>query len=284
MPSADDSPTVNSTAFDQAAFDTTAFAATALDFRRARLARLTSETGWLTLVARYVLERGDNQLPIGTVTVDDGGAVRLVVPPGLDVTCGGQPVRERALRADGDPGGGPADAIQHAGRTYELVRRGDSLSMRVRDPQGPLRRTFTGTEWFPPRPEWQVPATLDRLPEPRLTSVPYDFGPVLLPSPGTLVFEVAGQAARLEALLDDDGKRLFVLFGDATNRDDTYGAGRFLYAPLPDPATGRLVIDFNHALNPGCVFNDLAICPLPPPHNRLPFRVEAGEKRYRGRP
>jgi uncharacterized protein (DUF1684 family) len=284
MPNADDDPSrAGAAAADPlagAGADADPFAAAADEFRRARYARLTSETGWLTLVARYPLDRGDNPLPIGTVTLDERGAVRLVVTPGLDVTCAGQPVRERALRADGDAGGGPADVIKHGRLTYELVRRGDAISIRVRDPDNPLRRSFAGTDWFPARREWCVPATLERLPEPRLTSVPYDFGPVMLPSPGTLVFEAAGHACRLQALLDDDGRRLFVLFGDATNRDLTYGAGRFLYAPLPDAATGRVAIDFNHALNPGCVFNALAICPLPPPQNRLPFRVEAGEKRY----
>ncbi|MCC6517765.1 MAG: DUF1684 domain-containing protein, partial [Tabrizicola sp.] len=28
---------------------------------------------------------------------------------------------------------------------------------------------------------------------------------------------------------------------------------------------------------PPCAFTDFAICPLPPPGNILPFRIEAGE-------
>jgi uncharacterized protein (DUF1684 family) len=40
------------------------------------------------------------------------------------------------------------------------------------------------------------------------------------------------------------------------------------------------VIDFNRSYNPPCVFTPYATCPLPPPQNRLPFRVEAGEKTW----
>ena len=38
--------------------------------------------------------------------------------------------------------------------------------------------------------------------------------------------------------------------------------------------------DFNKAENPPCVFTDFATCPLPPPQNRLPLAVTAGEQMY----
>ncbi|MEY2783891.1 MAG: hypothetical protein RL277_94, partial [Planctomycetota bacterium] len=37
---------------------------------------------------------------------------------------------------------------------------------------------------------------------------------------------------------------------------------------------------FNQAYNPPCSFTHFATCPLPPPENRLPFAVPAGERRY----
>ena len=46
-------------------------------------------------------------------------------------------------------------------------------------------------------------------------------------------------------------------------------------APGPD---GRVVLDFNRATNLPCAYTDLATCPLPPPENRLPVAIEAGEK------
>ena len=41
-----------------------------------------------------------------------------------------------------------------------------------------------------------------------------------------------------------------------------------------------VVLDFNKAINPPCVFTAYATCPLPPPQNRLPFAVTAGELMY----
>jgi uncharacterized protein (DUF1684 family) len=94
---------------------------------------------------------------------------------------------------------------------------------------------------------------------------------------GAAVFERSGVTCRLVPVFENDRKRLFVLFADRTNRDDTYGAGRFLYAPSPE--AGRILLDFNKAFNPPCAFTPYAVCPLPPPENRLVLRVEAGEKR-----
>jgi hypothetical protein len=46
------------------------------------------------------------------------------------------------------------------------------------------------------------------------------------------------------------------------------------------PENGKVELDFNKAYNPPCAFTPYATCPLPPPENRLPVRIEAGEKRY----
>ena len=82
----------------------------------------------------------------------------------------------------------------------------------------------------------------------------------------------------LEAL-DEGGDTLFLVFADRTSGHGSYGAGRFLDAPRPDPQ-GRLVIDFNQAYNPPCAFTPFATCPLPPPENRLDLAIEAGERDY----
>ena len=248
-------------------------------FRRARIARLTAAGGWLTLVARYPLEPGPNPLPIGTATLDEQGRVTLSIAPGETVISDGVPIREKVLRSDADAGG--PDHVLHGRMSYELVRRGEIFALRVRDPESPARRAFPGTEWFPARREWVVTGRFAPFPEERLITIPYDVGPVLSRSPGQVVLDIAGRPFRLDSLMDDERKRLFILFGDETNRDLTYPAGRFLYSSLPDPATGSVVVDFNCALNPACAFTEFASCPFPPPQNRLPLRVEAGEKRYR---
>ena len=99
--------------------------------------------------------------------------------------------------------------------------------------------------------------------------------------PGALAFEREGRGHRLEAFMEEGETDLFIVFGDLTNRSETYPGGRYLYARPPDEA-GRVVVDFNRAYNPPCVFTPFATCALPLPENRLPIRVEAGEKLYGG--
>ncbi|HEY3126999.1 MAG TPA: DUF1684 domain-containing protein, partial [Candidatus Limnocylindria bacterium] len=45
---------------------------------------------------------------------------------------------------------------------------------------------------------------------------------------------------------------------------------------------GRYVVDFNRAYNPACVFSPYYNCPIPPPENRLPVAIRAGERMPKG--
>ena len=99
--------------------------------------------------------------------------------------------------------------------------------------------------------------------------------------PGALAFEIDGVTHRLDAFLEEGETDLFVVFGDLTNRTETFGGGRYLYTDPPDEH-GIVVLDFNRAYNPPCVFTAHATCPLPLPQNRMSIQVEAGEKRYEG--
>jgi len=84
---------------------------------------------------------------------------------------------------------------------------------------------------------------------------------------------------RLQVLKGGDSGDLWLVFADATNRHETYGGGRFLYTSVPD-TDGKVIIDFNRAYNPPCVFSPYATCALPWAANRLAFRVEAGEQLF----
>ena len=75
---------------------------------------------------------------------------------------------------------------------------------------------------------------------------------------------------------DDPRGRLWVPFADATNGDSTYEAGR--YVDLERADADSVVVDFNRAYNPTCVYNPGYACPLPPSENRLDVPVPAGEK------
>jgi hypothetical protein len=81
--------------------------------------------------------------------------------------------------------------------------------------------------------------------------------------------------------LETYGGGVFLPFRDETSGRETYGAGRYLLDTVKGAdlggADGTLVLDFNFAFNPSCAWDDSWACPLSPPANRLPFRVEAGE-------
>ena len=95
---------------------------------------------------------------------------------------------------------------------------------------------------------------------------------------GTFTFEREGEPRRLTAYVLDGGSSdsLFVPFLDATSAHETYGAGRYL--DLEAEPDGTYVIDFNLAYHPYCVYDDHFSCPLTPAENRLPIRIEAGER------
>jgi uncharacterized protein (DUF1684 family) len=95
---------------------------------------------------------------------------------------------------------------------------------------------------------------------------------------GTLSFTLKGQLMSLGAFLEvgTPPDRLFVPFTDLTSGTETYAAGR--YMELDRTATGIYTIDFNRAFHPYCYYNENYDCPFPPPSNRLPTPVRAGEK------
>jgi uncharacterized protein len=72
---------------------------------------------------------------------------------------------------------------------------------------------------------------------------------------------------------------LFIPFTDETNGEETYGGGRYIDARIT--SGDNIVIDFNRAYNPYCVYNKKYSCPIPPSDNHLNTRVLAGEMNYR---
>jgi uncharacterized protein (DUF1684 family) len=274
--------------------------AAVLAWRRARLARLTAPDGWLSLIGRYPLPDGtsiagadpacDFVLPADRAPGRAGAferrgpSVRFTPAPGVSMNLlRGTAVEALApgvaipVRTDRD---GPADRLAIGNVTLEVTDQPAGLFVRVRDPDGPGRRSFAGIEHYPIDPKWRVVATLERHEPPREIELAYESGSVeRFRAPGTAAFAIDGVTYRVDPVFDGDRPRLYLVFRDETARDTTYGAGRFLYAPLPEG--DRVLLDFNQAFSPPCAFTPYAACPLAPPQNRLALRVEAGEKRPR---
>jgi uncharacterized protein len=270
-----------------------------LAWREARIARLTTRDGWLSLIGKVYLEPGTHsvgsaagsvvELPDGKAPAELGllqlaSGVMQFAPSAAHADVRVQ----RAGASHAEPVNGPitlksdargaADRLLYGDLVLEIMERGDTFAVRVRDLSSRARLEFGGIDYFPIADEWRIEARLERYEPVRGLNLLYETGAEEAHVvPGALVFAHGGVEHRLDPVLEADGKRLFVLFADPTNRDQSYGAGRFLYAPLPE--RDRVVLDFNQAFSPPCAFTPHALCPLPPPQNRLALRVEAGEKR-----
>jgi uncharacterized protein (DUF1684 family) len=95
---------------------------------------------------------------------------------------------------------------------------------------------------------------------------------------GTFRFAVGGVPCALTAYTFEGGtaESVFMPFLDGTTGSESYGAGRYL--DIDREADGTYAIDFNLAYHPSCVYDARFSCPLTPVENRLPVRIEAGER------
>ncbi|TLV02345.1 DUF1684 domain-containing protein [Dyadobacter luticola] len=88
-------------------------------------------------------------------------------------------------------------------------------------------------------------------------------------------FTIGGQTQKL--LLLKNEAILSVLFKDATSGKQTYGGGRYLDYPLTAVKNNVIMLDFNKAYNPYCVYQETYACPVPPAENTLTVPINAGE-------
>ncbi|HTE41898.1 MAG TPA: DUF1684 domain-containing protein [Steroidobacteraceae bacterium] len=232
-------------------------------WRTQRVANLTSPTGWLTLSGLYWLKEGDNtfgsgeanslvlkhaSLPatLGTFQLR-GKAVTFATRTGSRVTQDGKAVDRVTMILDSaeKPTVLEAGSIQ-----FIAIERAGKIGARVRDTLHPARRNFKGIDYFPIDANWAIDAKFEPYSPARKISIVNILGmtePMV--SPGAIVFSKNGKQYRLETVLElPDDKELFIMFADATTARETYGAGRYLYIPMPKD--GRTRIDFQQSVQP----------------------------------
>jgi uncharacterized protein len=280
-----------------APFDPIAHRAAVEAVRLDRVTRLRDPMSWLSLVGLHWLHAGEarfgadpsNEIVLsaeaggipavaGTIRVIDGRV--FVDPADAGLTIDGRPVPAGTELAD-DQAEAPT-ILELGALRMILIRRGaDHLGLRVRDTSAAVLRTWEGLPFFPIDPGWRVVGRLERAAPGTTMPVPDVLGDINdEPSPGSVEFTIDGRTFRLAALESTPG-HLWLVFGDQTNGHETYPGGRFLVTGEVQP-DDTVEVDFNIAYNPPCVFSPYATCPLPPQGNRLPIRVEAGERVWNG--
>ena len=255
-----------------------------------RIARLKEETGWLNLVGLFWLKEGENNFGsakdndivfpsgpehIGSLSLNDS-TVTINVLPDVSVLNNGKPVNKMILKDDhtGDP-----TILALGSLRWYIIKRTKGYAVRLRDLNAKLLKTFKDIERFPVNVDWRIEAKFVKYDPPKKITIPDIIGTAEVEnSPGAVVFTKDNQTYRMDAL-DAGGNRIWFIFADETSGIETYGAGRFLYTDKPD-SNGIVILDFNEAYDPPCVFTRFATCPLPPKDNYLKLRITAGEKMW----
>lgn len=256
-----------------------------------RITNLKAPNGWLNLVGLHWLEPGMNTFgsdsgnalvfPQGKIGTHAGyflvkdNVVTLVVNKGLVATVDQDTITSKVIF---HPDSARALQVQSGDLRWNIIKRDTKLGVRLRDDKADALKTFTEIERYPVSADYRIEATLERGDSTRTIEITNVLGQTTPQrSPGTLVFKYQNETYQLDAL--EEGDQLFIIFADATSGTETYGAGRYMYAKKPT-GNEKIILDFNKAYNPPCVFTPHATCPLPPRQNILPIAIRAGEKSY----
>ena len=163
-------------------------------------------------------------------------------------------------------------------------------------PQSPLseeaRARFRGLRYFDPDPSWPLSCDLEPIEagEPVEIDTGGEDGVITYRRAGQVRFQVAGQECRLTVFsLVGYGGGLFLPFRDGTSGRETYGGGRYLFDTAKNtdglalvfrPGSTAVILDFNFAYNPSCVYDARWACPLAPRENWLTVPIRAGEQNF----
>ena len=280
-------------------------------FHDERVAELEAPDSWLSLIALHWVQEGkttlgsdasnDLVLPagkadpfVGHVTLADG-TVTFTAAEGARVTQGvdstlSLPAGSGAFPPDvsGDPvvteaelgsaGPGKSIVLRNGDVNWIQVRRGDRFALRVRDNSSEVYDAFYGIDLYPITTNWRM--TAKWVPHEKTVAIPNVLGTVSeTASPAHVAFWIDGVKHTLDVTGDPDDERFMLVFADETSGRATYGGGRYVWISQPD-TEGRVVLDFNLAYNPPCVWTAFATCLLPSRDNRLAISVEAGEKNW----
>lgn len=268
--------------------DMTSYTESIEHWQQDRLEGLKAKDGWLNLAGIYWLKEGEQTFGshpsndivfpekaadfIGTIALRDE-QTHIKINDQAEWYYKNEPVQEMDLSYDSS---GVPSYITQGDLAWYIMKRHHSLAIRLRDYKNPAIEALDHIPSYPVDPDYLVEATLHPFPEPRTITVntPFQDYTQDYQCPGELHFKLKGRQLKLLPFNIIDG--YFIIISDETSAIESYGGGRFMYV-YPDPS-GRILIDFNKAYNPPCAFTPFAACPMPPPENHLPVKIEAGER------
>ena len=260
-------------------------------WREERAANLrNNERSWFALAGLFWLKEEDNSF--GSDPDNDfvlppfapkkagvfhfnNGIVTVTPEAGVSITCRRKRITLRPLRDDQDEN---PDFLFMRRLIMVVIKRGTATLIRIWDRKHPDRLAFKDLNYYPYKPEYRILADYTGYAPFKVVKQKDIIGEMSdRKMIGFITFEWQGQKYSLDA--EDGGDGLFLAFRDGTTAETTYAGGRYL--ETEKPAEGKVTIDFNRAYNPPCGYVTFATCGLPTPDNRLPIRIEAGEKKYR---
>ena len=166
--------------------------------------------------------------------------------------------------------------------TIELHRTTSNLEMLVEVLDSAESKAFEGICYFPIDSNYRVTATFKRkkgkkfaMPMTKTRLVYYrQYGIVSFTIHDTLCSLVVYENLSLKKKKEFKNY-LFLPFRDGTTAISTYGGGRYL--DLEKSTGNTIIIDFNRAYHPYCVYSARYSCPIPPAENTVAPSISAGE-------
>lgn len=146
------------------------------------------------------------------------------------------------------------------------------------------RDGFAGLRYYPYDPTWRVIGRVTPAESLHITVAHSGSGSTQFERIGSVHVE-AGDTGEIDLdlfWLSGYGGGVFLPFRDGTAGSETYGGGRYLLDSAKGADLGSrgsdLILDFNFAYHPSCVYSPRWSCPLAPAGNTTDVSIVAGER------
>ncbi len=153
-------------------------------------------------------------------------------------------------------------------------------------PKDALKK-FKTLDYFPISEDFVIEGTLVRTPDEKPFEMPTTTHrkPIYVKF-GEIAFSLNNKEFKLDVFQDvtlrekkEYAKHLFLPFTDLTSGVTSYGGGRYIDLEIPED--DKIIVNFNLAYNPYCVYNPKFSCPIPPEQNFIEADINAGVKDYK---